>query len=109
MNAVQQEISRKLDYITRIAGEAKDLVNESGLATAQSQDLLETVNVQAEMISVLLTKLVSGKGESDPEVNSRFRSAAKKYIDLAKAEIAIEMEEADVDYLEGLKKAHRRR
>lgn len=55
------------------------------------------------MNTVLLEQLSSGKKSTDPEVETRFKKVGKQYLELKRAELALAMDEVDLDVLDTIK------
>ncbi len=101
-SAVKDEVKRKLGYIRKITGEAEALLDETEINPG-NYDMLETVKILADMNNALLEQLRTGKKSADPEMESRFKQIGKRYLELKRAELAISMDEIDLDVLDDIK------
>ncbi len=108
MSAIRDEVLRKLDYVEKITHEAKQLISEMEV-NPKNYDVLEMLQVQSELINTMLQQIKSGKSTQDPEMESKFKRIGKKYLDLKRAELAIDLDEVDLDVLDDLRPKRSRR
>lgn len=101
-SAITEEVKRKLEYIIKIAGEAEALLEDINVNPA-NYELMEMLQVQSEMVGVLLDQLRSGKSNNDQVVDSRFKRTAQKFLELKRAELAIDLDEVEMNYVDELK------
>ncbi len=103
MSAVKDEILRKLEYVKRITGEAENLIRDAQI-NGDNSDLVETIKQQAEIIDVMIQKLIRGYKSNDPEVEAKFRRVLTLYRRQLMAEMAIEMKGIEQDAIDEMMK-----
>ncbi len=101
MSANKNEIIRKLEVVKQMINEAEALVKE--IPEFDAGKVLDMVSTQTELIQVLLESLANGKIQMDPEVDERFLKAARSMLNLKKAELKIEMDAIEAEYLARMK------
>ena len=102
MSAVKDEVLRKLSYIKKITGEAESLLTETEI-NPDNFNAMEMVQTLTEMVGVLLQQIKGGKSSEVTHVESRFKQIGKQYLDIKRAELALQMDEVDLDVLDGIK------
>lgn len=103
MSVVKEEILRKLDHVKRMTIEAENLIKDAQI-NGESQDLTETIKQQADIIDVLIQKLVKGYKSSDPEVDRKFKRVLSLYRRQLMAEMALEMKDVEQDAFDAMMK-----
>lgn len=101
-SAIKEEVLRKLSYVRKITGEAEVLLKSTDINPA-TYELVDTVKMLTDMNNLLLDQIRLGKPSGDTEMESRFKKIGNKYIELKRAELAIEMDAVDLDVLDGIK------
>ncbi len=101
-SAILDEVLRKLDYVERITTEAKALLTDMKVSPDNYQ-VIEQLQQQSEIINLLLDKLRTGKKGEDPALESKFKAIGRKYIEMKRAELGLEMDELDLDVLDGIR------
>ncbi len=101
-SAIVEEVLRKLDYVEKITNEAKRLIENLDVNPG-NYDIVEQLQQQGEIINILLDQLRSGKSSGDQVVESKFKSIGRKYLDMKRAELALEVDELDLDVMDGIR------
>lgn len=100
--AVKEELLRKLGYVKKITGEAEELLKDSNV-NPDTYELVDTVKMLTEMNGLLLEQIRSGRPSEDPAVESRFKQLGNQMIEIKRAELALSMDQVEIDVLDRIK------
>jgi porphobilinogen deaminase len=101
-SAIIDEVLRKLDYVEKIANEAKELLADLTVNPG-NYEIVDQLQQQSEIINLLLDQLRAGKTSGDQFVESKFKQIGRKYLDMKRAELALEVDELDLDVVDSIR------
>lgn len=100
--AIVDEVLRKLEYVEKITHEAKTLLEDLHV-TPGNYEVLEQLQQQGELIQVLLQQLSTGKVSTDRVVEDKMKKIGRKYLEMKRAELALEVDELDLDVIDNIR------